>query len=188
MPSLQLNNVNAPFIDTQNIRNEDQGKRLLNHEDLNHIFLIHLGNMYKMARHLNNYLPAISPQVTFKPLKLAIMDMTIALQSHILRLDFVYKLLESQFNENANPEIDSLNLESYLKTSTLGDGQTEINFSVLTHLLMIENITLTSFAILSNLATAMSNKSIYRLVKQSLAEVANSKKNLVQLEQQYLAI
>jgi ferritin-like metal-binding protein YciE len=154
-------------------------------DELRNSFTKILTNLYFVKQQLKGYLPLLLSKATFKPLKLQIREIIININADLLRLDFIFKVLNIDPATLNSTIRDSINLESQVTRNLKDLNLTETDMSILYHILIVETISSSSFKLLFKQAILLGNKEIYNWVHEILKESVATKKKINELLKAY---
>ncbi len=150
------------------------------------LFVSTLSEVYLLKSHLMSYLPLMSQKVSYPALKTAIMNLSIGLSAHLLRIDIIFRLLDYQQSDKQMLSAAKSHIECYLMPVLDAQPSCQNDFMLLNHLMMIEAIEVTYFRSLKALALGLKKHEVTQLVEQSFEEAVLSKRTIKTLPEAFV--
>ena len=154
-------------------------------DELRNSFIKILTNLYFIKQQLKGYLPFLLAKATVKPLKLQIREIIININADLLRLDFIFKVLNIDPASLKSTIRDSIDLEGQMMRNLKELNLSETDMSILYHIMIVETVSSSSFKLLFKQAILLGNKEIYNWVHEILKESIATKKKINDLLKAY---
>ena len=159
----------------------------LSQADLKHLFIHQLNRVNCTKGYLIRNLPILKDIASFNTMKLAIQEDLEDVKKQQLRIDEMYRLLDSKASDEGCEVIKSVIEEAF----NLGNGankSTIINdMDIILYMQLIENIELTSFRMLRMIAGFLGNEKVEHMVTECFDENKDNDLLFMLICKEYLA-
>jgi ferritin-like metal-binding protein YciE len=154
---------------------------------LNALFLSNLSDVYNLLNHLVSLIPEMVRRASYTNLKLSILRKGNELEAQLLRINFIFKYRKYDAEQRPTPLLGPLNIRGYLLGSMETLDTHQVDYILLTQLIIIENLEISHFKILSVMSKGIHHKNIHRLIKLCLREALKEKRTFATFTQVYQA-
>jgi len=162
------------------------GNPKLDEASLKKIFLMQLGNMFCIKNYLVENLPVMAGAASFINLKHAILESVDDIKMQILRMEVMYGLLEESYQPGHCIGMRALLMEGYAKSKSPGLSGLETDMMMLYHLNAVENLEISCFKFISDLAASLPNEGLSILIRQNLDSSKDNKTLYEMITREYI--
>lgn len=162
------------------------GSAKLDETSLRKVFLLQLGNICCIKNYLVDNLPAMAHSASFITLKQAILESVDDIKVQILRLETMYQLLKENYEPQQCIGIRALMMDGYAKSKSADLSGLETDLMMLYHLNAVENLEISCFNFISDLAASLPNKGLAILIRQNLDSAKDNKHLYEMITQEYM--
>lgn len=156
-------------------------KCLTNREKVNALLIDTLSEIYTIKVQLDNYLHLMIKLSSSSLLKRCFINSASDIQTQLLRINLMFNLLHVDHRLMNLPVTRQLNLKGYLLASIAGLDKDEIDFHLLTHMILIEDFEISAYYLLCKLAIELDNNTLLRFLNTNLKQSKAIKKQLEEL-------
>lgn len=158
----------------------------LNASELKHLFIHQLNRVNCTKGYLLRNLPILEEIASFKTMKLAIREDLDDVQKQQLRIDEIYKLLQSKASDEGCDVIKSVLEEAFSLGNNAGKSTIVNDMDIILYMQLIENIELTSFRMLKLISHFIENKEIIQMVTECFDENVDNDRLFTLISEEYL--
>ncbi len=162
-------------------------KSSFNQSNLEHLFVHQLNRVNCTKGYLIRNLPLLVEMASFKNMKLAIQEDLDDVKKQQLRIDEMYKLLNSQPSDEGCEVIKSVLEEAFNLGNNTGKSTIMNDMDIILYMQLIEHIELTSFRMLKLIAQFIGNDEVTQMVKECFDENIDNDKLFILISEEYLA-
>ncbi|RVU01362.1 DUF892 family protein [Mucilaginibacter limnophilus] len=163
-----------------------RGHFSLDEISLRKIFMVQLNSIFCVKQHLLKYLPTLIERASFNDLKNAIIENIDDIKIQLLRMEAMYQLLHETYSPHKCLGIKSITLEAFITNRDLHLSDLENDLTMLIHLRTLENIEITCFEVMHDIAAALPNKELDMMLKQNLDMAKDSQRLYKLITKEYL--
>ena len=121
-------------------------------------------------------------------LRLALLNTSSEIKTEMLRLEFICKIAGCDIRPVDDASSIHLNTEAMLKAQLQGLDEGQADFTLITHMIFLENTEATSFKLLTRLARGLDNKTVLDLLKANHQQAKANRDRLDELLDSYLTL
>lgn len=155
--------------------------------DLKLLFIHQLNRVNCTKGYLIRNLPILKEIASFKTMKLAIQEDMDDVKKQQLRIDEMYELLGSKASDEGCDVIKSIIEEAFNLGNKAGKSTIVNDMDIILYMQLIENIELTSFRMLRQIAQFMGNGQITQMVTECFDENVDNDKLFTLITEEYLS-
>jgi ferritin-like metal-binding protein YciE len=155
--------------------------------DLKLLFIHQLNRVNCTKGYLIRNLPILEDIASFKTMKLAIREDLDDVKKQQLRIDEMYELLGSKASDEGCEVIKSVIEEAFNLGNKAGKSTIVNDMDIILYMQLIENIELTSFRMLKQIAQFMGNDQITQMVTECFDENVDNDRLFTLITEEYLS-
>jgi ferritin-like metal-binding protein YciE len=154
--------------------------------DLKLLFIHQLNRVNCTKDYLARNLPDLQGIASFNTMKLAIREDLEDVKKQQLRIDEMYRLLDSKASDEGCEVIKSVIEEAFNLSNNSGKSTIINDMDIILYMQLIENIELTSFRMLKMIAGFMGDDRITQMVTECFDENVDNDRLLTLISEEYL--
>ena len=159
----------------------------LSQPDIKHLFIHQLNRVNCAKGYLIRNLPILKNIASFNTMKLAIQENLDDVTKQQLRIDEIYELLDSKPSDEGCEVIKSI-IEEAFNLGNSANKSTIINdMDIILYMQLIENIELTSFRMLKQIAGFLGNEQVVQMLIECCDENIDNAHLFTMISAEYLA-
>lgn len=162
-------------------------KQTSNTLDFKQLFIHQLNRVNCTKGYLIRNLPILEKIASFKNMKLAIQEDLDDVKKQQLRIDEMYALLNSKASDEGCDVIKSVIEEAFNLGNNSGKSTIVNDMDIILYMQLIENIELTSFRMLKQIAHFMKNAQITQMLIECCDENSDNDKLFTLITEEYLS-
>lgn len=162
-------------------------KEIQNHLDYKQLFLHQLNRVNCTKGYLVRNLPLLAEIASFRNMRLAIQEDLGDVKKQQLRIDEMYKLLESKASDEGCEVIKSVLEEAFNLGNNSGKSTIMNDMDIILYMQLIENIELTSFRMLKLISQFLGNEQVTQMVTECFDENVDNDKLFTLISEEYLS-
>jgi ferritin-like metal-binding protein YciE len=155
--------------------------------DLKLLFIHQLNRVNCTKGYLVRNLPLLEEIASFRMMKLAIQEDLDDVKKQQLRIEEMYKLLDSKPSDEGCEVVKSVIEEAFNLGNNSGKSSIVNDMDIILYVQLIENIELTSFRMLKLIAGFMGNDDITQMVTECFDENIDNDRLFTLISEEYLA-
>ncbi len=159
----------------------------LNNQSLRQTFVHNLNRMYFGKRYLNERMPLLIEQASFKTLKLALTEMHQDVKNQIGRMAEMYLLInEPPIDENNNP------IKSLLKDEFCLNASEELSvvndMDIILYVQILEHINITAYRLMKLTTSVFDSSAVQQLLTECFDESVEDDHLFVLISEEYIGV
>jgi ferritin-like metal-binding protein YciE len=129
-------------------------------QEMTTLFIHALSDIFNMKTYLISYLPALSSKASFNLLKTTMLNSCVSINTEIIRMNAIFKIL-NQKRDLVQPVIgDSLNIEQFISKKIEYKNPFQADYALIIHLTVLAGMQISTFQLLSKLSGIKGNSSL----------------------------
>ncbi len=159
----------------------------LDPQSITELFMRYISDVYHLKVYLSGYLPWMVSQASSARLRISLLNTSSEIRAEMLRLEFICKMLDCTIHPVDEATNVHIHTEDMLKAQLQGLNTGQTDFTLIAHMVFLENMEAVSFRLLSKLSRKLKNKAVLDLLGANLRQSKTNRNGLDELVDSYLA-